>query len=99
MPARVPVGQVVDGAVVKLATERKLLTNHFKMLAYQAESDLVRLVAPHYRRAEEEGRTLIQSALATGAGASKSTDTSCASRSRRSVRRTGRARSPRSAKR
>ena len=63
MPARVPVGQVVEGAVVKLATERKLLTNLFKMLAYQAESDLFRLVVPHYPRAEDEGRTLIQSAL------------------------------------
>lgn len=63
MPARVPVGQVVEGAVVKLATERKLLTNLFKMLAYQAESDLFRLVVPHYKRAEDEGRTLIQSAL------------------------------------
>ena len=63
MPARVPVGQVVEGAVVKLATERKLLTNLFKMLAYQAESDLLRLVVPHYKRAEDEGRTLIQSAL------------------------------------
>jgi transposase len=63
MPARVSVGQVVEGAVLKLATERKLLTNLFKMLAYQAESDLFRLVAPHYKRAEDEGRTLIQSAL------------------------------------
>jgi len=63
MPHRVPVGALVDGAVVKLATERKLLTNHFKMVAYQAESDLFRLVAPHYKRAEREGRTLIQSAL------------------------------------
>jgi transposase len=63
MPARVPVGQVVEGPVIKLATERKLLTNLFKMLAYQAESDLFRLVVPHYKRAEDEGRTLIQSAL------------------------------------
>jgi len=63
MPARVPVGQVVKGPVLKLATERKLLTNLFKMLAYQAESDLFRLVVPHYKRAEDEGRTLIQSAL------------------------------------
>jgi len=53
--------------VVKLAPERKHLTNLLKMVAYQAESDLVRLVAPHYRRAEDEGRTLIQSALASAA--------------------------------
>jgi hypothetical protein len=37
------------------------------MVAYQAESDLVRLVTPHYRRAGDEGRTLVQSALADSA--------------------------------
>lgn len=37
------------------------------MLAYQSESDLLRLVAPHYRRTGDEGRTLIQSALASAA--------------------------------
>ena len=64
LPKRVPVHTVVDGDVVKLAPERKLLTNLLKMVAYQAESELVRLVAPHYKRVEDEGRTLIQSALA-----------------------------------
>ena len=63
MPARVPVHQVVDGEVIKLASERKHLTNLFKMVAYQAESDLVRLLIPHYTRAKDEGRTLLQSAL------------------------------------
>ena len=74
MPQRVPVGQVVEGVVIKLATERKLLTNHFKMVAYQAESDLFRLVTPHYKRAEREGRTLIQSAL-NGSASIDVTDT------------------------
>jgi hypothetical protein len=37
------------------------------MVAYQVESDLFRLVTPHYKRAEDEGRTLIQSALASAA--------------------------------
>jgi hypothetical protein len=64
VPKRVPVANVVEGEVVRLAPERKLLTNLIKMVAYQAESDLVRLVAPHYKRVEDEGRTLIQSALA-----------------------------------
>ncbi len=62
-PKRVPVAQTVQGDVVKLATERKHLSNVFKMVAYQTESDLVRLVAPHYKRAAQEARTLIQSAL------------------------------------
>jgi transposase len=67
IPRRVPVQSVLDQPVVKLAPERKHLTNLIKMLAYQAESDLLRLVAPHYRRAGQEGRTLLQSALASAA--------------------------------
>jgi hypothetical protein len=63
LPKRVPVKEVVEGAVVQLATERKHLTSLLKMVAYQAESDLTRLVEPHYKRAADEGRTLIQSAL------------------------------------
>lgn len=65
IPKRVPVQSVTDKPVVKLAPERKHLTNLIKMVAYQSESDLLRLVTPHYRRAEDEGRTLIQSALAS----------------------------------
>lgn len=64
---RLPVGQVISGPVVKLATERMHLTSLLKMVAYQVESDLFRLVIPHYKRAENEGRTLIQSALASAA--------------------------------
>lgn len=67
VPRRVPVSKTVDGVVVKLAAERKHVTSLLKMVAYQSESDLVRLVAPHYRRAEDEGRTLIQTALASAA--------------------------------
>jgi len=66
-PRRVPVQSVVDQPVVKLAPERKHLTNLIKMLAYQTESDLLRLVAPHYRRTGDEGRTLLQAALASAA--------------------------------
>lgn len=53
--------------MVRLAPERKLLTNLIKMVAYQAESDLVRLVAPCDTRVEAGGRTLIRSALAGAA--------------------------------
>ncbi len=67
IPKRVPVETVIDKPVVKLASERKHLTNLIKMLAYQSESDLLRLVAPHYRRVDDEGRTLIQAALASAA--------------------------------
>lgn len=67
IPARIPVSAAVKDYIVKLDPERKLLTNIVKMVAYQAESDLVHLVAPHYKRAADEGRTLIQSALAAPA--------------------------------
>ena len=66
-PKRVPVAQTVQGNVVKLSAERKHLSNVFKMVAYQAESDLVSLIAAHYKRADQEVRTLIQSALAGAA--------------------------------
>ena len=64
MPRRVPVQTVTSEPVVKLAPEIQHLTNLIKMVAYQAESNLLRAVAAHYRRVEDEGRTLIQSALA-----------------------------------
>lgn len=67
VPRRIPVGQRTAGAVIKLATERKHLTNVLKMIAYQAESDLVRAVAPHFHRVGDEGRTLVQNALAAAA--------------------------------
>jgi hypothetical protein len=67
IPRRVPVHSVTPEPVVKLAPEIKHLTNLVKMVAYQAESELVRAVAPHYRRAEDEGRTLIQAALLSAA--------------------------------
>lgn len=67
LPRRVPVQNVVDGPVIQLDVERKHLTNLIKMVAYQAESDLVRMLTPHYRRAADEGRTLVQSALASAA--------------------------------
>jgi len=64
LPARVPLVEAHPGQeAVKLSTERKHLTNILKMVAYQIESELVRQISPHYARAENEGRTLIQSAL------------------------------------
>jgi transposase len=67
LPKRIPVQRATTEPVVKLAPERKHLTNLIKMVAYQAESALLRAVAPHYRRVDDEGRTLLQSALASAA--------------------------------
>jgi len=64
LPTRVPVREIVEADVIKLAVERKHITDILKMVAYQAEGDLLRLLSPHYRRTEHEGRTLIQSTLA-----------------------------------
>lgn len=63
-PQRVEIRDLSDGAVVKLATERKHLTDIIKMVAYQAESDLLALLRPHYARAEQEGRTLLHEIFA-----------------------------------
>jgi len=68
MPTHVPLRNVDPGKErVKLSTERKHLTNVLKMVAYQIEGDLVELIRPHYARAEDEGRTLIQAALQSAA--------------------------------
>ena len=64
--------------MVQLAAERQHLTSMLKMLAFQAETDLVRRMTPHYRRADDEARTFIQSALAN-AGTSQPPRPSCAS--------------------
>ena len=64
LPTRVPLSQArSDQNPVKLSTERKHLTNVLKLVAYQIESDLVNLIRPYYARTEDEGRTLIQTAL------------------------------------
>ena len=67
LPTRVPVGQTTTAPIVHLAGERKLLTSQLKMVAYQAETELIRLLAPHYKRTEDDGRTLVQTLLAAPA--------------------------------
>lgn len=64
LAARVEIRDLSEQAVVKLATERKHLTDLIKMLAYQAESDLLNFLRPHYPRAEQEGRTLLHELFA-----------------------------------
>jgi hypothetical protein len=64
VPPRVEIRDLSERAVVKLATERKHLTDLIKMVAYQIESDLLALLRPHYTRAEQEGRTLLHEIFA-----------------------------------
>jgi len=63
MPKRIEVKDLAGEPMVRLSGERRHITNCIKMVAYQAESDLLALVRPHYARADQEGRTLITSAL------------------------------------
>jgi len=65
IPQRVEIRDLSEHTVVKLATERKHLTDLIKMVAYQAESDLLALLQPHYARAEQEGRTLLHEIFTT----------------------------------
>jgi DNA-binding CsgD family transcriptional regulator len=68
LPLRVPLAEArPDQDLVKLSAERKHLTNVLKLVAYQIEGDLVNLIRPHYARADEEGRTLIQTVLQSAA--------------------------------
>ena len=65
VPKRIEVRDLNEQAVVKLATERKHLTDIIKMVAYQAESDLIALLRPHYARVDQEGRTLLHELFVT----------------------------------
>lgn len=67
IPTRVTVTEALKDPPVRLRTETKRLSDTFKMVAYQAETALVDLLRPHYRRTEDEGRTLIATALQSAA--------------------------------
>jgi prepilin-type processing-associated H-X9-DG protein len=65
-PARLPLADVAPDARL-LDTETKLLTHACRIAAYNTESALARLIAPHYARANDEARSLLREAL-TSAG-------------------------------
>ena len=65
VPKRIEVRELNQGTVIKLATERKHLTDIIKMVAYQAESDLIALMRPNYARVDQVGRTLLHELFAT----------------------------------
>ena len=68
LPPRVPVTAVrTEAEIVQLAPEAKHLTDTIKMVAYRAETALVRALAPSYARTEEEGRALIREVMAASA--------------------------------
>jgi len=67
IPTRVTVSEALKDKPVRLRTETKRLSDTLKMIAYQTETALVDLLRPHYRRTDNEGRTLIASALQSAA--------------------------------
>lgn len=68
LPKRVPITTVLDEAdIVRLAPEATHFTNTIKMVAYRAETVLVRCVTPHDAKAEDDARALIREMLLTSA--------------------------------
>ncbi len=67
-PQRVPVSALLDEAeIVKLSPEAKHLADTIKMVAFRAETALVRCLAPHYAKTEDDGHALIREMLLTSA--------------------------------
>jgi transposase len=63
-PLKVPLKATLHNETAyRLKNEKKHITDHIKMVAYQAETDLFSLIRADYARSDDEGRTLIQSAL------------------------------------
>ena len=59
--------RISAGELKRLKTERQQLATVFKIAAYNIETELARMVAPHYARSNDEGRTLIAAALRSAA--------------------------------
>lgn len=62
LPARVPAT-----GLKTLKTEKKLLVDAIKMIAYQLETTLLGRLQKYYARTEDEGRTLLQAAFQASA--------------------------------
>jgi hypothetical protein len=62
LPARVPAQ-----GLKTLPTEKKLLVDAIKIMAYQCETALLDQLRPHYQRSADEGRTLLQAAFQSSA--------------------------------
>ena len=66
VPARVALGELHPDAV-RLAPERKRIHDAIRMASYNATSSLAALLGTHYRRAEDEARTLLCEAFRSSA--------------------------------
>jgi prepilin-type processing-associated H-X9-DG protein len=59
IPAKVPLGDVHADAA-RLDPERKRIHDAIRLATYNAETALARLLVPHYRRADDEARSLLR---------------------------------------
>ena len=67
-PQRVPLNELLDEAeIVKLAPEAKHFTDTIKMLAFRAETALVRCLTQNGVRTEDDGRALVREMLLSSA--------------------------------
>lgn len=66
IPTKVPLSEARPDAV-RVDPERKRIHDAIRMATYNAESALARLLGPHYRRADDEARTLLREAFQTPA--------------------------------
>ena len=64
LPAHIPAKKAGKGQpVVRLCPEEKRIVDALKMVAFQAETDLFRMLGPHYARNQDEGRKVIAAAF------------------------------------
>jgi len=62
IPDKVPVKQLLsEHEIVRLETERKMLTDGIKLICYRAETCLYNLIAPFFARNNDEGRAFLKS--------------------------------------
>ena len=66
LPTRVPIGDIQQ-KVVRLKARCKRFSDALKMLSYQIETDLLRVVALLYPRCRDEGRRLLMAAFLSAA--------------------------------
>jgi predicted nucleic acid-binding Zn-ribbon protein len=64
VPYKIPISQMPEKSRYnQLNNESKLLQNVIKMICYRAETALANLLAPHYKRAEQEIRMLVKAII------------------------------------
>ena len=65
-PCKIPISQMPESRRYnRLSQESKMFQNVIKMICYRAETALANLIAPHYKRANQEIRALIKSVINT----------------------------------